>query len=97
MNKDVILDKALEYGIGIDLNGYNIENLQTEVDDYISNVFSCETKIKNKDIICSLNNQNIVSVVVDKQGLFFRDIQNKKEATKFVAPLVKFFVNKTFC
>ena len=96
MNRDIILDKTLECGIGVNLSGYNLEKLNEELDDYIANLFSCSVKTKKGELVCSLNNEKITSIVIDKQGVFFKDVENKKEATKMVAPIVKFFVDKTF-
>lgn len=96
INRDMILDKTLECGIGVDLSGYNLDSLNKELDDYMTNLFSCSVKTIKGELVCSVNNKKITSVVIDKQGVFFKDVENKKEATKMVAPIVKFFVNKTF-
>ena len=96
MNHDIILNKTLECGIGVNLSGYNLDDLSEELDGYITNLFSCSVKTKKRQLVCSINNERITSVVIDKQGIFFKDVENKKEATKMVAPIVKFFVNKTF-
>ena len=96
MKRETILEKALEYGIGIDLSGHKIEDVRMEFAKYLERVLSCKTNINIKHVSCSVENEKIVSILVDKQGVGFEDVSDKKEATKFVAPIVKYFVDKTF-
>ena len=96
MKRDIILEKALEYGIGIDLSGYKMEDVRKEFAKHLEKVFCCNAKVDYKHVSCSFENEKIISILVDKQGVGFESVSNKKEATKFVAPIVKYFVNKTF-
>ena len=39
MKKDIILEKALEYGIGIDLSGYKMEDVRKEFAKHLEKFF----------------------------------------------------------
>ena len=95
-DKSTFLDKVIEYGIGINLSGYNLNLLCLDLMNCLSEYSYYSCRIVKHNIVEIANEKgSICELEVGNLGIFF--VKYEIYMAKNITPIiVKFFSEKTF-
>ena len=95
-NKNSFLEKVVEYGVGVNLSGYNVNLLCLNLVNCLSEYSYYSCKIIKHNIVEITNEKGVVcELEVGNLGIFF--VKYEIDMAKDIIPIiVKFFSEKTF-
>ena len=95
-DKESFLEKVVEYGIGINLSGYNVNLMCLDLVNCLSEYSYYSCKIVQNNIVEIINNKGMkCELEVGNLGIFF--VKYEIGMAKNIIPIiVKFFSEKTF-
>ncbi len=95
-SKNVFMGKVIEYGIGVNLTGFDLDEFSMELTKYFDNFTYYRASINKRGcVVISDKNNEICEIEVGNLGIFFVNY-DKDTALNILPSLVKYLSEKTF-